>query len=207
MFENAADRVQQFGTRRVFCVFVVEREGVVATHGRVNMTRRAHAVGARACHEGRSEPFRRRDIVDHLLEEHMAVGHLESRSVFEVDLPLAQPVLDLRDLDGNCALLQGGSYLAEEGFHRIAGGDGVVRGHQGGGFEIPIAASPQRVGGTPIEVELEFRCRIDGVTVGFELVDLFAQDRARCDRDQLAGVFVYRVGDDDGSGFQPRRAS
>ncbi|XGU18539.1 hypothetical protein ACETU7_22710 [Rhodococcus sp. 3Y1] len=61
--------------------------------------------------------------------------------------------------------------------------------------------------GTSVEVELEFRCRVDGVAVSFELVDLFAQDRARCDRDHLAGMFVDRVSDDDGSGLEPRRAS
>ena len=72
----------------------------------MDVTARPRAVGRKLCHERHRDPVFVGDLLQALLEDHMAIGHLQRLGVADVQLVLPEAPLPLRALDRHARCVQ-----------------------------------------------------------------------------------------------------
>ena len=156
-------------------------------------------------HEGDRLALRVGDFLGGVLEDHMAVGHGQRVSIFDVDLFLARAPFAFRILDRNAG---GSELLAQRPHHALfLGGleDVVILDVVAGGPGVTETLVEDRAVVLVEEVKFELAREVRGEAHLFEPGELRLQHGARRMRDRLMVMVVDEIAQDDCGPLEPGR--
>jgi len=133
-------------------------------------------------------------FLEGLLEEDVAVGHLQRLGVAQVELVLPQPPLALGGFHRDTGVLEGAAGSGGKALGAAALEDVVVLQVPAGGLQVGVAPLGRFAVGVGENVVLELRSRHHLVAVSGGRLELLAQQAARRQRHQLVGFRVQHVG-------------
>src|SRR4051812_20719543 len=163
----------------------------------MNVAARAGTIGGKLGHEGDAHARGLGDFLEALLEDGVAVGHLEDAGVAHVDLMLAAAPFSLRSLDGHAGVLEVAAYDGVEALGARALEKVIVLEIPAGGLEaaVTLAVGVAVAGAKEVMLELGGRQAFKAGLA--RLLDLPAQDRARRHAD------AFQVADDERGLVEP----
>ncbi len=149
------------------------------TQREVDVARPTDTIGTGFGHERRRQSRLPGDVVYCQLENGVAISHVESLAIREVDLPLAEAPLALAHLHVESRRVQAVAEPTEEWLPRVDLLHGVVGVDQCGRRQFPVSLATQVVVGLSIEVELQLGADIGYVSVRPERGELLSKDCSR----------------------------
>jgi hypothetical protein len=153
--------------------------------------------------EGHREALRLGDLLQALLEHHVAVGHVERFGVAHVELVLALAPLALGGLHRHAGELEVAARRAVEALGARALQHVVVLEVPAGGLEVAEVLLRGLAEAGPEQVVLELGAGIAGVAELLRRIDLAAQDRARRDRHVVVRLLALHVAQHERGLLQP----
>ena len=159
----------------------------------MDVTAGAGAVRGELRHEGQAHARRLGELLEALLEDDVAVRHLEGAGVAHVQLVLALPPFALRGLDRHARKLEVAARRCVEALGARALQDVIVLQVPACRLEIAIALPGGVAVARAEEVVLELGGGEAAVSQGACGVDLLTKNGARRDVDEIVGLLAFHV--------------
>ena len=154
-------------------------------------------------HKGHGLALQVSDLLDAVLEDRVAVGHVQGIGVADVDLLLARAPLALGVLDRDAGALQAGADRPHDALFLGRLEDVVVLDVGAGRRQLGVVLGPGALVGLVEEVELQLRGEEGAHLHRVEARRLALQDRPRRDRDVFVMVVIEHVAEHQGRALKP----